>query len=118
MLQDEQSLLEGLKRSLDAISEGRTASTLEVLSTVSVEVRAMAEAANRVIENLCVLRQFSIALANGQINFSPPSNLHLLDPLKSLQASLRHLTWQAQEVAAGNLEHKRSEEHTSELRHL
>src|ERR1035441_7148724 len=106
MLQDDRSLLEDLTRSLDAISEGRSAATVEVSSAASAETRAVAEAANRVIENFSVLRQFSIALANGKIDFSPPPKLHLLDPLKSLQASLRHLTWQAQEVAAGNLEHQ------------
>jgi two-component system NtrC family sensor kinase len=34
------------------------------------------------------------------------ATLRLLGPLKSLQASLRHLTWQTKEVAAGHLDHR------------
>lgn len=48
-------------------------------------------------------RDFSKALARGDLSAEPPSrNNELAAPLKSLQASLRHMTWQSQQVAKGD----------------
>lgn len=69
-------------------------------------MRPFSERFARLLEALDTLRRFAIALANGDLAQNPPSGVHLLDPLKHLQASLRHLTWQTQQVAAGDLEHK------------
>ena len=67
---------------------------------------AVIEAVNLLIANFKVLREFSIALANGRVDFEVPPRMHLLDPLKSLQSSLKHLTWQTQEVAAGDYDQR------------
>ena len=67
---------------------------------------AVIEAVNLLIANFKVLREFSIALADGRVDFEVPPRMHLLDPLKSLQASLKHLTWQTQEVAAGDYDQR------------
>ncbi len=71
---------------------------------LSPELRPFSERFARLLEALDTLRRFAIALANGDLAQNPPSGVHLLDPLKHLQASLRHLTWQTQQVAAGDLE--------------
>jgi diguanylate cyclase (GGDEF)-like protein len=49
------------------------------------------------------LRAFAAALARGDLNVSMPSpDNELAAPLKSLHATLRHLTWQTQQVARGD----------------
>lgn len=48
-------------------------------------------------------RSFVAALSKGDLSVLAPSRENeLVAPLKSLQASLRHLTWQTQQVAAGD----------------
>lgn len=64
---------------------------------------ACAEELMRLAEYLAAVQRFTVALANGDLGASlkgvggPVSG-----GLKSLQASLRHLTWQTRQVAAGD----------------
>ena len=70
---------------------------------LSPELQTFAERFDQLLDALEVLRRFTIALANGCLAHEAPPGIHLLGPLKHLQASLRHLTWQTQQVAAGDL---------------
>lgn len=72
-------------------------------SGLSPELQTFAERFDQLLDALEALRRFTIALANGNVAHDPPPGIHLLGPLKHLQASLRHLTWQTQQVAAGDL---------------
>ncbi|MBK1721033.1 GGDEF domain-containing protein [Thiocystis violacea] len=67
------------------------------------ELQHFAEHFDALLETLTALRRLSIALANGDLAHEPPPGAHLLDPLKQLQSSLLHLTWQTQQVALGDL---------------
>jgi PAS domain-containing protein len=52
-------------------------------------------------------RKFSNALSRGDLNEPPPSrNNEIAAPLKSLQSSLQHLTWQTQQVAMGDYQQR------------
>ncbi|MCC8998065.1 MAG: GGDEF domain-containing protein [Candidatus Contendobacter sp.] len=73
-------------------------------SGLSPELQAFAERFDHLLDALETLRRFTITLANGNLAHDAPLGVHLLDPLKHLQASLRHLTWQTQQVAAGDLD--------------
>jgi PAS domain S-box-containing protein len=46
--------------------------------------------------------QFILNLSEGNLDVEAPRDNRLVDPLKELQASLRHLTWQTQEIAQGD----------------
>jgi PAS domain S-box-containing protein len=53
----------------------------------------------------CILetRKFATALSRGELDEASPSrNNEIAAPLKSLQSSLQHLTWQTQQVAMGD----------------
>jgi PAS domain S-box-containing protein len=53
----------------------------------------------------CILetRKFANALSRGELDGESPSrNNEIAGPLKSLQSSLQHLTWQTQQVALGD----------------
>lgn len=49
------------------------------------------------------LSQFTLALANGNLNVDLRVKGQAAGGLKSLQANLRHLTWQAKQIASGDL---------------
>lgn len=53
-------------------------------------------------ESIIALRQFTLALANGDLSQALPLKGDFAGVLKSLQANLRHLTWQAQMIASGD----------------
>jgi len=57
----------------------------------------------------CVIeaRALAQALSKGDLDVSVPSaNNEIAAPLKSLHASLRHLTWQAQQIAKGDFQQR------------
>ncbi len=94
--------LKDAARHIAAVASGDSAEPIALLPGQDEALAAAIEAVNLLVANFNVLREFSIALANGRIDFEVPPRMHLLDPLKSLQSSLKHLTWQTQEVAAGH----------------
>jgi len=98
-------LLAEIAKRVAVVATGRPVSLIVAEDGVTDEVRAVADAVNGLIDNFALLRDFSTALANGRIDFDVPPKRHLLDSLKSLQSNLKHLTWQTQEIAAGNLNH-------------
>jgi hypothetical protein len=51
-------------------------------------------------------KTFAKDLANGELNVAASQNNEIIAPLKTLQASLKHLTWQSQQVAIGDYEQK------------
>ncbi|MBK7771181.1 MAG: HAMP domain-containing histidine kinase [bacterium] len=110
--------LTALTARLQALSEGRpapadngvpTGSTLadpDLSQLDAASLLALVSAAERLADDAEAMRAFSAALAGGNLDFSPPPRIHLLGPLKALQSSLRHLTWQTREIAGGHLEHR------------
>ena len=55
------------------------------------------------VEGVLEVRAFAKALSRGDLSAAPPGRQNeLAAPLKALQASLRHMTWQSQQVAKGD----------------
>jgi diguanylate cyclase (GGDEF)-like protein len=52
------------------------------------------------------LRAFILAIAQGDFSTSPGVKGYLAGALKTLQASLKHLTWQTQMIAQGDFSHR------------
>ncbi|NEV63396.1 GGDEF domain-containing protein [Thiorhodococcus minor] len=90
-------------RQIDALLSARAATPIRA-EGLSDELQCLAERLDALLESLSALRRLSIALANGDLSHDSPQGIHLLGPLKQLQSSLRHLTWQTQQVAQGDLE--------------
>jgi diguanylate cyclase (GGDEF)-like protein len=59
-------------------------------------------ALNDLYANLLELRQFFLALVQGDLSREVRIKGYLSGALKSLQANLRHLTWQTQMIASGD----------------
>ena len=58
------------------------------------------------VERMLAIQQFTLALASGDLEPTLKVKGRVAGALKSLQANLRHLTWQTQRIAAGDLTHK------------
>lgn len=56
-----------------------------------------------IIRNLEQTQAFVLALANGNLDIELQAKGRMAGALKSLQANLRHLTWQTQQIASGDL---------------
>lgn len=104
MTEEERRFLESLAECIEAVADGRPPPRVPDGGPAGAETVRLSGAVKRLAENFDILRRFSIALANGKIDTEVPPKMHLLDSLKSLQASLMHLTWQTQQVAGGNLD--------------
>jgi diguanylate cyclase (GGDEF)-like protein len=46
---------------------------------------------------------FMVALSKGNLDVEPPHRNRMISQFKQLHANLRHLTWQTQQIAAGDL---------------
>ncbi|MDR0952417.1 MAG: diguanylate cyclase [Oscillospiraceae bacterium] len=98
MNQDAQLLLDFLG---DKFYDSKSASlNLDLLSS---DFRELGEGIVFLADCIDEFRRFSSDLARGDIETPLPSRANeIVSPLKSLQASLRHLTWQAKQVAQGD----------------
>lgn len=71
------------------------------------EIRQMADYINKFIAGYNEATDLAYHLASGDINFEPAGGKTLIaQSLKSLQASLRHLTWTTKQIALGDFGHK------------
>ncbi|HPE71523.1 MAG TPA: GGDEF domain-containing protein [Candidatus Competibacter sp.] len=103
MNEDERRYLAAATGRIEKLLAARGASPLRPAG-LTPELQAFGENFDHLLDALEALRHFAIALANGDLAQNAPPGTHLLDPLKHLQSNLRHLTWQTQQVAAGNLD--------------
>ena len=62
------------------------------------------EGLGSLLEEIATLREFSLSLARGELDYGTRHRGVVIGALKGLQADLRHLTWQAQRIASGDLD--------------
>lgn len=73
------------------------------LDSLAPEFKMLGQGLQLLSQMLNEERSFAKALAKGDLSMKPPSSQNeLAAPLKALQASLRHITWQTQQVAGGD----------------
>lgn len=71
------------------------------------ELRQLYHYFNEYLSHQSIALEYIYALSNGELDFVPPrGSIALLQPFKSLQASLRHLTWVTKQVASGDFNHQ------------
>lgn len=88
---------ERMRTILAELSEGRIPPDVTTECEYAPELQALAS-------YLSEVQRFALALANGDLTASmKPQRGPMVGSLKALQANLRHLTWQAQRIADGDL---------------
>jgi nitrate/nitrite-specific signal transduction histidine kinase len=71
------------------------------------EYRQMVTYINQFVDEYKEFGRFVFALARGNLAEAPPkTKMQVAYSFKTLQASLRHLTWQTQQIAAGDFNQK------------
>lgn len=67
------------------------------------EIRQLVDYVNTFIGEYGALSEVASTLSRGELDFDMPGGrMHVLNSLKNLQASLRHLTWKTEQVAKGD----------------
>ncbi|OHB33823.1 MAG: hypothetical protein A2X84_10560 [Desulfuromonadaceae bacterium GWC2_58_13] len=97
----DQSLARIMKR---GIGYERLTLSLDCPDNSDPELRDICDRLNSLFSTLDEFYQYASQLAEGNLEASASRNNIFAMPLKSLQASLRHLTWQAGQVASGDLQ--------------
>jgi diguanylate cyclase (GGDEF)-like protein len=67
------------------------------------EIRRACEALNHLVKAFGEARHFILSLSEGKLEVEAPPRNFLVSAFKQLHANLRHLTWQAQQIAKGDL---------------
>ena len=105
MLQVKESDIDKITEVFYLLLKGKNPSPIELPEDYpDNEIRQAVEYLNRFIREYNGATDVFYALAKGNINFDPPKgNMAILSSLKSLQASLKNLTWITQQIAEGDL---------------
>ena len=88
---------------LSVLLQGRIPATINLSDAGDDDDRRLAELTNQLITFIDQIHRFIIPLAQGELSDIKlaPSN-YLASPFKELHSRLRHLTWQAKQVASGD----------------
>ncbi len=101
------SLLDNISQAILQLTRGEIPDTLNVQGPqVSEDVVRLADAVNSLIKNYADSQHFLGSLSEGRLDVDPPRRNFLISSFKQLHAHLKHLTWQTQQVARGDLNQK------------
>jgi signal transduction histidine kinase len=93
---------DGLKEVLQAVEDTfRNGSVPEgPVIPADEEIRKKVQ---QILSDIAATQKFALAMAQGDLSQDLAVKGHMAGSLKSLQSSLRHLTWQAGQIAGGDL---------------
>jgi hypothetical protein len=88
---------------LTILLQGKIPANIDSSYAASDNDRRLAELVNQLITFIDEIHRFIIPLAQGELSdIKPAPNNFLASPFKELHSRLRHLTWQAKQVASGD----------------
>jgi hypothetical protein len=88
---------------LTILLQGKIPANIDPSGAVCENDRRLAESMNQLITFIDEIHRFIIPLAQGELSdIKPAPNNFLASPFKELHSRLRHLTWQAKQVASGD----------------
>lgn len=88
---------------LTILLQGRIPETIDLADVDGEDDRRCAELVNQLITFIDQIHHFILPLAQGELSdIKVAPNNYLASPFKELHSRLRHLTWQAKQVASGD----------------
>ncbi|MFC1834969.1 sensor histidine kinase [Thermodesulfobacteriota bacterium] len=96
-------LLRKLSEMMSALLEGELPTSTSRPTTRTKELLELSQSVDGLVESLRQANGFINALAAGNLDTEVPPRNFLVSPFKSLHSSLRHLTWQTEQIAKGHL---------------
>jgi PAS domain S-box-containing protein len=98
------SLLNDISEAILQLNRGEIPDTLHTQgSQASNDVVRLVDAVNSLIKSYADSQHFLGSLSEGRLEVDPPHRNFLISSFKQLHAHLKHLTWQTQQVAQGDL---------------
>lgn len=104
-MQTEHNLWEQCGQCLTHIMEGHShlSQPVTVSDACTADERVFVEQFNRFVQQYKQSNEFINKVCQGDLAQNPPPDNRLLDSFKQLHSDLRHLVWQTQQLAAGDL---------------
>jgi two-component system cell cycle sensor histidine kinase/response regulator CckA len=99
---DNCATIKEINERLTRLLRGEKAETVETETVRDPALKELCETVNGLVVSHNAARDYILSLAEGHLETSPPSNNLLASPFKQLQANLRHLTWQTEQIASGD----------------
>jgi PAS domain S-box-containing protein len=103
-------VIDKIRRLIDNLSRGNldaeVDTNVEILKSYCAECQGLEkllESINTLIDKHREAKTYLHFLSNGNLETEIPKGNQLIAPLKELHANLRHLVWQTQRIAAGDL---------------
>ena len=106
MNQAGQQLLAAVREQIEHLIAGENVPAVAVPEDCDADVTGLVETFNKYLAQLNDAKAFIIALANGNLDVTPPPRNQISAPYKQLHSSLQHLTWQAGQIAHGDYEQR------------
>lgn len=100
----ETALLDRISETLYRVLKGKDLAAIPIPEALpDNEVRQVLRLLNEFVGEYRSLAAFMYSIARGELEFEPPrSRMELVSSFKTLQASLRHLTYKTQAIAKGD----------------
>ena len=99
----ELEILHDVKEKIDTLFGGKIPGKLGVEEYSDKAEKQLAEATNQLIDFVLEISEFITPLSQGHLNTKIPRRKNFLaSPFKELHSRLKHLSWQAQEIAKGD----------------
>ena len=107
MLQVEEKYFDQISEVFYAILKGRKPNAIRLPEDhPDDELKQTVGYINQFIDEYNSISDLMYCLSRGEIHFeAPKGNMRIIQSLKSLQASLRNLTWTTQQIAKGEFDH-------------
>lgn len=106
MIQSEINLLCNITEAMSSLLKGEVPEKIEAYASERNEIKGLSETTNKLIDTIAESNHFVDSLAQGHLTVTPPPRNLLISQYKQLHANLKHLTWQAQQVAKGDYSQK------------
>lgn len=102
MNENEITQIESITKTLYDLLNGKIPELINLGDQEVDEICQLSQYVNRLVEEIDSLRQSYSDLSNGKLSSPITSNLSFAHSLKNLQATLKHLTWQTNQIAQGD----------------
>jgi two-component system, cell cycle response regulator len=102
----DRELVRHLEARILLLLEGQLPREQDIVAEKDSELEPLAGAVTMLVESVKEAHDFLQCLSQGNLDVEPPSRNQFIAPFKRLHAHLRHLTWQTQQIAAGDLDQR------------
>ncbi len=103
MTTEEHSLLLEFAKAIRDLVDGNPPQSLPSEPETGSPLSELHEAIAELLAKFAEAGEYLGSLSKGILDVDPPAGNQLISPLKQLHSNLRHLTWQAKQIAKGDL---------------